>query len=398
MTDRQARWAVSALFFSNGAIAANLIPRLPEVKGDLGLSNTGFGLAVASTPIGALSAGLLAGVLIRRFGSAKVAVIGMIGSGFAVILAGAAPIWAVFALGLFLAGALDAVVDVAQNSHGLRVQRRMGRSILNSFHALWSIGAVTGGLMGAAAAGLGLPLVVHLAISGVLFACLNAVAYRYLLPGPEPQDAPVEAPATSADAVGAGKRAAARYGTLGALLALGFIVVAQSVVEDAGNNWATLYMGSSLGASASIAAFGFISLVGMQFIGRITGDSLVDRFGQRNMARFGGTLVAVGMGLALVWPSIPGSIIGFGAAGFGIATLVPAAMETADRLPGLKAGTGLTVVSWLLRVGFLLSPPVVGALADATSLRFGLIVIPLAGLGIVLAAGVLPNRSSRAAH
>lgn len=398
MTDRQARWAVSALFFSNGAIAANLLPRLPEVKSSLEMSNTSFGLAVAATPVGALSAGLLAGVLIRRFGSAKVAVFGMIGSGFAVVIAGAAPLWAVFALGLFLAGALDAVVDVAQNSHGLRVQRRMGRSILNSFHALWSIGAVTGGLMGAAAAGFGLPLATHLAISGIIFAVLNLFAYRYLYPGPEPKSVAEGATPESAAAAGAGKRAAARYGTMGALLALGFIAVAQSVVEDAGNTWATLYLATSLSAPASIAAFGFISLVGMQFIGRLTGDHLVDRFGQRNMARFGGTLVALGMSAALVWPSIPGSIMGFGAAGFGIATLVPAAMETADRLPGLRAGTGLTVVSWLLRVGFLLSPPVVGALADATSLRSGLFIVPLAGLGIILAAGVLPNKAGRAAH
>ncbi len=73
-------------------------------------------------------------------------------------------------------------------------------------------------------------------------------------------------------------------------------------------------------------------------------------------------------------------------------------MHEADELPGLKPGTGLTIVSWLMRIGFLLSPPVVGSVADATSLRAGLLVVPLAGIIVVLTAGVLsqrPNRLSR---
>ena len=77
---------------------------------------------------------------------------------------------------------------------------------------------------------------------------------------------------------------------------------------------------------------------------------------------------------------------------FGVATLVPAAMHEADQLPGLRAGTGLTVVSWLLRVGFLLSPPIVGFIADASGLRFGLIIVPVVGVIVVLFSGVLSTR------
>lgn len=70
-------------------------------------------------------------------------------------------------------------------------------------------------------------------------------------------------------------------------------------------------------------------------------------------------------------------------------------MLAADELPGLLPGTGLTLVSWLMRIGFLLSPPIVGLVADATSLRVGLLVIPLAGLIVVSLAGVLAARTRR---
>jgi len=384
----RARVAVALLFLTNGAIFANLLPRYPAIKEALGLSNAEFGIAVASFPLGALVAGLAAGALIRRFRSSRVAVAGTILTAVGVLAAGLSPQWALLAAALFLAGAMDAITDVAQNSHGLRVQRLYGRSILNSFHAVWSIGAVLGGLMGAAAAGLGLPLGLHLGASALLFAVVGLISYRLMLRGPEPvEEAAAASPTARIRSVNG-----ARVAKYAVLVALVLIAASGAVVEDAGSTWSAIYLSGSLGAGASVAAFGFIALVGAQFVGRLVGDRLVDRFGQRAVARTGGIIAALGMGLALLFPTIPGTIVGFAAAGLGIATLVPAAMHAADELPGLKPGSGLTIVSWLMRVGFLLSPPIVGLVADASSLRIGLFVVPLAGVVVALLASVLSKR------
>jgi MFS family permease len=173
------------------------------------------------------------------------------------------------------------------------------------------------------------------------------------------------------------------------IAALVLIAVGGTLVEDAGMTWAAVYLSGTLGTTVAIASFGFIALVGSQFVGRLLGDGLVNRFGQRAVARTGGATTAVGMGAALLFPSVPGTIVGFALAGFGVATLVPAAMHGADELPGLRAGTGLTVVSWLMRLGFLVSPPVVGLIADAVGLRVGLLVVPFAGVLVLMLAGVL---------
>ncbi|MDR7276316.1 MFS transporter [Catenuloplanes atrovinosus] len=385
MTDpvRRARLAVGALFFTNGALFANLVPRYPEIKAGLGLSNALYGLSVAAFPTGAIVAGLAAGVLVRRFGSATVAAAGTVLTAAGVLLAGLAPAVAVFAAMLFLAGAMDAITDVAQNAHGLRVQRRYGRSIINSFHAIWSIGAVTGGAMAAGAIALGLSLGVHLGVSGALLVIVALVAWRFRLPGPE-------TPETTTPHGYGRPRVPARVWLL--IAALTLIAVGGTLVEDAGTSWAAVYLSGSLHAAAEVAAWGYIALVGAQFAGRLIGDRLVDRFGQRTVARAGGLIVAAGMGLALAMPSIPGTVLGFAAAGFGVATLVPAAMHEADELPGLAPGTGLTVVSWLMRLGPLVSPPLVGAVADATSLRTGLLIVPAAGVLVILLAGVLRRR------
>ncbi|MFE9290145.1 MFS transporter [Streptomyces olivaceus] len=388
--DRRARVAVAVLFFTNGALFANLLPRYPQIKADLGIGNAAYGLAVAAFPAGAIAAGLAAGVLVRRFGSARVAVGGTLLTGVGILAAGLAESVAVFAAALFLAGAMDAFTDVAQNAHGLRVQRRYGRSIINSFHAIWSVGAVTGGSMAAGAIAVGVPRGQHLLFSAVVFAVAACVALRYCLPGPDTEAAEETAPGAGTPAAGSVPAAGRR--TTYVLAALVLIATAGTLVEDAGSSWATLYLSDSLHASVALAASGYVALVGAQFVGRLIGDRLVDRFGQRTVARSGALIAAVGMGLALAVPTVPGTVLGFAAAGFGVATLVPAAMHEADELPGLKPGSGLTIVSWLMRLGFLLSPPVVGLVADASSLRVGLLVVPFAGVLVLLLAGVLGPR------
>ena len=121
--DRRARIATAALFLTNGAIFANLLPRYPEIKADLHLSNAVYGAAIASFSGGALVAGLAAAALIRRFLSSRVAVVGTIGIAVFVVAAGLSPSPLVLAATLFVAGAWDALTDVAQNAHALRVQR-----------------------------------------------------------------------------------------------------------------------------------------------------------------------------------------------------------------------------------------------------------------------------------
>ena len=86
----------------------------------------------------------------------------------------------------------------------------------------------------------------------------------------------------------------------------------------------------------------------------------------------------------------------FAAAGWGIATLFPAAFRTADNLPGVPSGVGITVVGWFARLGFFLTPPLVGALADALTLRYALWLVPIYALGILAFSGVLSTRRTAA--
>jgi MFS family permease len=371
--------AVATCFALNAVFYANLVPRLPELRDDIGLSNAALGTALAAAPLGALLMGPAAAVLIGRFGSGPVASLGLVGLGVGVAGAAAAPSWWVLAAALFLVGVLDTVVDVAQNAHGLRVQRGYGRSILNALHGLWSLGAVAGGLLGSVVAGLGVPLEVHLGVSAVVFGAVAVAVRAWMLPGPDTVDVPAVAP----EATG---RSRAWRRAAGALAVLGALAAAGAFVEDSAASWSAIWLRDDLGATVVVAGLGFVAFQVAMTAGRLTGDRVVDRFGQRVVARVGGAVIAAGFALALGFPSVPTTLVGFVLAGVGVATLVPAVYAAADALPGLPPGVGLTAVNLLLRIGFLVSPPLIGLLADAAGLRVGLLTVVVAGV-VVLVLG-----------
>ncbi len=254
---------------------------------------------------------------------------------------------------------------------------------------MWSLGAALGGLMGGAAIALHLSIGAHLGLSSILFLGMAVVA-RVLMLGrdtgidrEEWELAHDEAPR---------RRFRVPRSAAIVLVMLGLIAIAGAVAEDAAITWSSIYMADDLGVDEKLAGYALVSLMALHFVGRLIGDKVVDRWGNRAVARAGGTLTAVGMGIALAWPTVPGTLIGFAAAGLGVATTIPAAFAASDDVPGLKPGTGITMVSWALRLSFLAGPPIVGAIADATSLRVGLLLVPVAGVAVVLLAGSLTGR------
>lgn len=384
----KARIATSAMFFTNGAIFASIVPRYPEIKEQLELSNAAYGVVIAMNPVGAMVAGLAAAALLRRFGSANVAAATSVGLAVGVLGAALSPAVIPLALALFFAGTMDAITDVAQNAHGLRVQKRMGKSIINSLHAIWSAGAVSGGALAAGAIALGLSPAAHIAITSTLFALVALVARTWALPGPESESGRTEEIRIATAAGGVTAR------TVVVVAALVVIAMGGGLIEDVGATWTALYLGG-IGADPVLAAAGFTVLILAQFVGRMVSDPITDRFGPRTVTLAGGLFIAVGVGLAILVPTVPTVLVGFALAGFGSAPIIPLAMQEADRLPGLRPGTGLTIVTWLMRMAFLFSPPLVGLIADGVSLRAGLLVSAVGGILVVALCGALPRREKK---
>ena len=373
----RARWGVTIMFWLNGVGFASLLPRYPELKANLGLGDLQWGLAVGLGPLGGLLAGLFTARLIRRHTSSTVTVVSAILGLACLSIYGNATHWAVFVLGILLMSALDAFTDISMNSHGLRVQRLHGSSILNGVHGWWSVGAVCGGFLGSLAAQTQLPIWVQCLVAFVIFSGVALYAKTLLLKGPDT----VVDPAPDASAAPVGRGVARRW--LPRLIALGLLGAFAGMIEDSGASWGAVYMDSMFEVSPFLVGMAFVALQSVQVVGRFTGDALTNRFGPRAAVTQGAIVAGVGMALAVAFPAPALTLVGFACAGWGIATAIPMVMHAADELPGMAAGNGLTFVSWLMRLGFFVSPPLIGLVADSLTIRWALIVIPVAALAML---------------
>lgn len=377
MTGGHRRHAAGAalMFAANGAMFASLLPWYPTLVREWGLTEPQFGLIVAAMPLGSLVSSALPAAVVSRWGPVP-AVVG----GTAVMAALMASVGvavgggAALALVLFLFGIADATADVGQNVVGTRVQERSGRTIISSLHAFWSLGAALAGAIATWAATAGAPLRAHIAVAAAVSLAMAVAGARLTGPTPLADD-----PATGSADSPEGTRFT-RAAVL-AVLPVALVAIAGTAVEDAGQNWAALATHELAGVAVASAGVTYAAFLSAQTVGRFLGDRFVDAFGRVRVAVAGGALIAAGGALVVAAGSAVPMVAGFALAGFGCATLVPSAFAAAAALPGLSDGAGVTVVGWLMRLGFLATSPAIGAVAGGAGLR--------AALGLLAALGLI---------
>ena len=353
------RLAVLVAFFINGALMATWISRIPVVQITLDLSEGELGLVLLGTGVGVLVALSLAGGIIGRFGSRLVTVAGAIAMCVFLPLLALAPnaitLWAA----LFLFGMAISTMDVAMNDQAVMVEQRSNKPLMSSFHASWSIGTLTGALLGAGIAWLSLGSLPHFILSAILFFILMALVIRFLLPteGQKEEDESIF-------------RLPPRV-----VWPLGAIAFCAAIGEGAMADWSGVYLSRTIHTTAAFAALGFAAFSLTMTIGRLLGDWLATRFNPTLVVRFGGLLAFVGIMAAIITTEPVVVLLGFAAVGLGLANVVPLSFSAAGKLSNLPAGVGIAGVAAIGYAGFLAGPPLIGLIAEATSLRFSLLAV-----------------------
>ncbi len=352
------RLAVSAVFAANGAMFASLFSRLPEVQERLGLDEGELGLALLGAPVGLVGAVALAGAAVVRAGSRRVSGIGAAGYAGLLVLPAVVPGLAGLAAAMLVLGAASGILDVAMNTQGVTVERRHPKRIFASLHAAFSFGALVGALGGGVMATAGVGLVPHLVGVGVVAGTVLAVAIAAFLPdAAEARSGPAFARPTRP------------------LAALGVVALCALLAEGAMNDWSAVYLDEVQRAGPGTAAAGLAVFSVAMGLGRLAGDPLAERTGARALAGGGLVLAAAGFLAAAAAPGVATTLAAFVALGFGLAAVYPLCLRAAAGVPGLPAAAAIAAVTTTGYTGFLAGPPLVGLLAEATSLRASLAAV-----------------------
>jgi len=364
-----ARLAVRAVFFANGATLASWVSRIPAIKGGLKLTDGQFGLALFGMAVGALIAFPLAGMFIARFGSRRVTLVVGLAFCAALSMLPFAPSLIGLALLLAVFGACNGAMDVAMNAQGVDVERQSGRSLMSSFHAMWSLGGLGGAALGGLAAEHSISPIWHFATASLVLALTLALAAPHLML-PKPGDAEDAGPVFALPSR--------------AVLGLGAIAFCAFLSEGAVADWSAVYLRESLRTGAAFAAGGYaafsMTMTGMRF----GGDTLITRLGSVRVVQAGGLIAGVGLGAALLLGGPVPTLLGFGCVGLGLAVLAPLVFSAAGHMSGASPGAAIAAVATLGYGGFLAGPPLLGLLAQAVTLRVALGVVALLCLTIAL--------------
>lgn len=365
MTD-SSRWnaprlAVLVAFFVNGALLAAWVSRIPSVQTTLNLSEGALGIVLLGMGTGVLVALSLAGGLIGRFGSRFVTIAGAIAMvvflPFLALAPNAITLW----IALFLFGAATSTMDVAMNDQAVLVEQRSQKPLMSSFHGSWSIGALAGAMLGAGIAGLSFGPIPHFIFASTLFFILMALVSRYLLP--------TEGKKEKGESM---FRLPPRV-----VWPLGAIAFCAAIGEGAMADWSGVYLNRTFQTTVAFAALGFAAFSLTMTIGRFAGDWLAAKFNPVPVVRFGGLLAFIGIMAAIITTEPFVVLLGYAAVGLGVANVVPLSFSAAGKLSNLPAGVGIAGVATIGYAGFLAGPPLIGLIAEATSLRFAMLFVAL---------------------
>jgi predicted MFS family arabinose efflux permease len=367
---QRARWAVATVFFCNGAQLGTWAPHVPLVKARLGLSEVDLGVALLVMAIGAAIAMPFSGLLIARTGSAPVVRWTILLQAITLPVVAFSPDWSTLLASALVFGAATGLSDVGMNAQAVEVERRLGRPIMSSLHGMFSVGGFTG----AALAGILLPTagaVVDVAIVTILSIAGLAVMLPRLLPGHVDRASPGAPFALPTRAVAV----------------IGVLTFVVFMTEGAMIDWSAVWIGGDLGAGPGLAAAGYAAFAGGMAIGRLAGDGIRARASAVTLVRVGALAASAAILAGALTGSVPVVLAGLAVAGLGIANVVPLLFSAAGNTPGQTPATAVAAVATTGYFGLLAGPPLIGFIAEVTSLGAAFAMLGTLVFLVALAAG-----------
>ena len=367
---KAARTSVAWVFALNGLSFSCLVARLPDVRGNLDLSNGGLGLLLLTISLGSLAALAASGAFVGRYGPTAVvragtgfALTGLVLAGLAV---GVASSVALTAAGFAIYGIGISSWDVAMNVEAAEVERALDRTIMPRFHAAWSLGTFGGAGIGVLLTRADVPVLVHLGVGGVIACGAAAGAAGLFLPR--------SSHVTEAHGEGPGPGRTRSPWTEPRTLAIGVMVLCFAAGEGAANDWLTLALIDGYQAPHWVGVAGFALFVSAMTLGRLTGPVALDRWGR--VPVLAGLAVVSGVGVLIVVAGISGPVAGLGIVmwGGGVALGFPVGMSAAADDPAGSARR-VSVVATIGYGAFLTGPPLLGALGDAVGTLDSLVAV-----------------------
>ncbi len=367
-SSRTYRIATTIFFFISGFGYSTWASRIPAFQQQLHLNDRELGMLLLASPIGVLVTVPFTGKLLNQYSSKSITLFGAVFYNLILaLLAFTTQTWQLAVI-LFLFGSSRNLLNLSMNAGAVEVQSLYGKSIMTSFHGLWSLAGFSGAAVGyfftTLITSTSLSLHYHFLVVSIILMIATLVCYPYLfykrhehLP-PRPLFALPDK----------------------GLLVFSIITFASMACENVMYDWSGIYFQKVIGAAKSTATAAFVVYMIAMTTGRLAGDRLVNKLGIIPILKYSGLLIGAGLLVAVLLPYHTTAMLGFIMTGFGVSCIVPLVFSLAGQSSKTSSGAALASVSTIGYFGFLVVPPSVGFIAQEAGLQWSFGIISLFGL------------------
>lgn len=371
-----AEYAIFGVFFFESSVIGHWIPRIPDIKDTLSLSDASLGVALLALPAGTLVGLAVSGRIVDRLGLRRACRTLLPIWAMLFLLPGLASTFPQLLLALALCGTAIGLIETAMNTEAARLESASGRRLMSRAHGFWSLGTMAGALLGGYIAQQGVSVREHYLVVMPVIAVLGYLAAT-ALPTITQSNALMEDVPPETDK---GNDPLFKFPEA-ALLLLCIMPLGIMAVEGAFIDWSALFMREVLEASPMLSGVTYAIFALVMTVVRLSGDHLAARFGDLLIVRWSAVAATLGILLFALAPSAAVAMLAAALAGAGVAIVFPLAVTACANRPSTRSATdNVAALNMIAFSAFLLAPPFVGFVSEALNLRWALLLLAPASL------------------
>lgn len=349
------------------------VPRFPEAKANLDISNGEFGSIISSSTFGAIAALLTVGHLVHNHGVKPVLRICAILLASSLIVLVTTHSAFIFLLSNIIQASAIAGFHIAINAQGFNFQDRTLTSVNVRLSGFWSSGALTTAILAGVLVNR-VSLAVHITVLSiivllVIFIVISALGPRLLQPNPHKE---MDYKITDIFK-------GFRIDTLvsGAFFCAVFL-------EYALGDWAAIYVKEDIGIKSGIHTLPYILFTLMMIIGRFGVHRLYSRYSLQLLMKIGSLTSGISFLLGIFITRLIGPenrmliltilCISFAVAGLGSSFLAPSVMNIANSRSSSPASVVIGQMGVINGVAVFIVRLIIAWTAQAFSLSIALVI------------------------
>lgn len=347
--------AVAFLFAASSLLFGVWVSYIPAIKEKHSFTDATLGLSLLFSPLGAITGVFLSTKIFSRIPVGKWMVAGYLLLCLIMVLQIGSPNRPMLWLCLYCFGVVSFLNGVATNATINMMEKKYDRLLMNSCHALYSLGGAVSAGIAATLVALGFVKSWHLVIVITAIVAIIYYSRKLLLQHQEiiHSGSGIKLPSV-------------------AVLGISFICMILFMAEGCVADWSGIYFKEVLHAPKQYVSLGYGSFAVAMTIGRLVGDYVVSKTGNKNAVIGGCIMAAVGFFMVVSTDFIPMVLLGYIVIGFGCSSIVPILFRASANIPGLSKVEGFAMVTTGGLIGFLAGPSLIGVVSEKAGLSVGL--------------------------